>query len=109
MVVMKNLEQYRGFADKLEDFADKLKIMAHPDRLRILNLLMKSDSKNGKQIYKELNMPQSTLSQHLTKLRMHQLIYGRRKGVEIYYDINDSLVYKVIGILNEDTSKKKAV
>ncbi|MGR5984691.1 hypothetical protein ACUC2M_06215 [Bacillus cytotoxicus] len=54
-------------------------------------------------------MAQSTLSQHLTKLRMHQLIYGRRKGVEIYYDINDSLVCKVIGILSEDSSKKKAV
>ncbi|MGR5984690.1 hypothetical protein ACUC2M_06210 [Bacillus cytotoxicus] len=45
---MKNLEKYRGFADKLEDFADKLKIMAHPDRLRILNLLMEGDSKKWK-------------------------------------------------------------
>ncbi|TXR68238.1 ArsR family transcriptional regulator [Bacillus sp. AR18-7] len=76
--------------------------MAHPDRLKILNLLIKKGAQNGKQIYAELGMPQSTMSQHLTKLKMHGLIYGRRKRVEVYYDINDNLIWGIMGVLNEE-------
>ena len=54
-----------------------------------------------------LKMPQSTVSQHLTKLKMQKLIYGRREGTEVYYDIKDNLVWKIMIIPNKLNPKFK--
>ncbi|PGZ07261.1 transcriptional regulator, partial [Bacillus cereus] len=37
-----------------------------------------------------LQMPQSTISQHLSKLRAAKIITGTRKGLEIYYEVTDN-------------------
>ncbi|HDR4614687.1 TPA: ArsR/SmtB family transcription factor [Bacillus cereus] len=97
---MKNHEKY-------EEISNKLKVMGHPERLRILHLLIEKGAQNGKQINGMLKMPQSTVSQHLTKLKMQKLIYGRREGTEVYYDIKDNLVWKIMIIPNKLNPKFK--
>jgi ArsR family transcriptional regulator len=41
-----------------------------------------------------LELPQSTISQHLAKLRSLGIIEGKRHGLEVYYSV-----------VNEDTRK----
>lgn len=44
-------------------------------------------------------MPQSTVSQHLAKLKSVQVIRGNRTGLEIYYDITDDHIQNIIRTL----------
>ncbi|MBU5220682.1 ArsR/SmtB family transcription factor [Bacillus albus] len=82
----------------LEENAEILKIMGHPRRLKILYALYKYKMLNGTQINKILNLPQSTVSQHLCKMK-GKILKGDRKGLEIYYSINNSNVEKIISLL----------
>lgn len=40
-------------------------------------------------MYEMLQMPQSTISQHLSKLKATKVVTGTRKGLEIYYEVTD--------------------
>ncbi len=54
--------------DTLEKLAGILKALGHKDRLLIVNILM-SGEQNEDQIVDELGISQSSVSQHLTKLK----------------------------------------
>jgi len=81
-----------------ETQAEKLKAMAHPHRLCILKGLI--DNKcNVSKIQECLGLPQSTVSQHLAKLRAAGLIKGERNGQEICYKVADEDVMRVVRAL----------
>ncbi|GAA3328803.1 hypothetical protein GCM10020331_074260 [Ectobacillus funiculus] len=44
-------------------------------------------------------MPQSTISQHLAKLKAVNVVSGTRKGLEIYYEIKDARVAVILNAL----------
>ena len=67
-----------------EEKAEKLKAISHPHRLCIIKGLM-DNSCNVTKIQECLNLPQSTVSQHLAKLKSAGIIEGKRKRLEICY------------------------
>jgi ArsR family transcriptional regulator len=69
--------------------AEKLKALAHPVRLCIVRGLLQSGSCNVTCMQSNLNLPQSTISQHLAKLRAARIIEGVRNGLEVYYKVVD--------------------
>ena len=69
------------------EIAEMLKILAHPVRLCIINGLLGKGTCNVSHMQDCLGIPQSTLSQHLQKLRMAKIIVGERNGLEINYRI----------------------
>jgi ArsR family transcriptional regulator len=85
---MEKTEQY-------EKLADKLKAIAHPDRLCMVKGLLENKC-NVTKIQECLGLPQSTVSQHISKLKAAGIIVGERKGLEICYSVKD---VEVIGIL----------
>ncbi|UXZ09089.1 winged helix-turn-helix transcriptional regulator [Clostridium perfringens] len=74
---------------ELEKQAEFLKVLAHPVRLCIIKGLMKKNSCNVSFMQECLDMPQSTISQHLQKLRSVGIIEGERNGLEVNYKIKD--------------------
>ena len=84
---------------ELEKQAEFLKVLAHPVRLCIVRGLMKKDSCNVSFMKECLDMPQSTISQHLQKLRSVGIIEGERNGLEVNYKIKDKKVEEIIKIL----------
>ncbi|PEW56415.1 transcriptional regulator [Bacillus cereus] len=78
--------------------SELLKIMGHPVRLKIINELYKHKILNGKQITEILNLPQSTVSQHLCKMK-GEILKGDRKGLEVYYSISNLKVREIIAVL----------
>ncbi|HDR4369156.1 TPA: ArsR/SmtB family transcription factor [Bacillus cereus] len=84
----------------LEENADLLKVMAHPMRLKIVNELYKHKALNVTQVTQILKLPQSTVSQHLCKMR-GKILKRNRKGLEIYYSINNPKVEAIIELLNK--------
>lgn len=87
-------------SDAYQTDADFLKAMGHPLRLCILHYLSKTETSNVRLIQECINIPQSTLSQHLSVLRYAGIVTGNRKGNEIYYQIVDQRVRQVLDILN---------
>ncbi|WP_377865647.1 ArsR/SmtB family transcription factor [Bacillus sp. R86525] len=72
-----------------EEDVDMLKIMAHPIRLQIINELIQ---------YKKCNVTQSTVSQHLSKMR-GKVLKAERKGLEINNYFTNLKASQIVGIL----------
>jgi len=71
---------------QLEILASIMKIMAHPDRLRILCLL-KNGRKNVTELEKLLGDNQSFVSQQLRLLRLNGLVVSERENGFVYYSL----------------------
>lgn len=83
----------------LTEKAELLKAIAHPIRLCIVRGLLEQGACNVNTMQACLDIPQSTISQHLSKLRDHGIIKGTRHGVEIYYQVVNEDVKKIIQAL----------
>lgn len=83
----------------LDEYAKLLKALAHPVRLCIVQGLLKCDGCNVSDIQNCLDIPQSTLSQHLATLRHSGIIVGDRNGLEIIYKVIHPKVPIIIDVL----------
>ena len=81
------------------EIAEMLKVLAHPVRLCIINGLLGEGACNVNHMQNCLGIPQSTLSQHLQKLRMAKIIVGKRNGLEINYSICNEKVRELVEFL----------
>ena len=82
-----------------DEKANILKALAHPIRLCIVKGLLENGGSNVTNMQQCLNMPQSTVSQHLSKLKSCGIIEGERSGLEITYKIAEPMVEKLVEIL----------
>lgn len=83
----------------LEEKAELLKALGHPIRLCIIKGLVEINESNVSFMQSCLDVPQSTLSQHLGKLRALGIIEGVRKGTEIYYKVTNEEAIKIVKAL----------
>jgi ArsR family transcriptional regulator len=83
---------------KYETIAEKLKTLAHPQRLCIVKGLIDNEC-NVTKIQECLGLPQSTVSQHIAKLRTAGIIKGKRDGVEICYSVVDKDIVELVNLL----------
>jgi DNA-binding transcriptional ArsR family regulator len=81
-----------------EKYAELLKAMSHPHRLCIVKGLL-DNSCNVTKIGDCLNLPQSTVSQHLSKLKAAGIIQGKRDGNEICYTLVNDDAIKIVKML----------
>lgn len=87
-------------ADKqFNEYADILKVLAHPIRLCIVRGLIDHGECNVTYMQSCLGAPQSTISQHLQRLRTAGIIEGRREGLEIHYKVSNEKVIKIVEAL----------
>lgn len=84
-----------------EKKAEKIKALAHPHRLCIIKGLIEGGC-NVTKIQECLSLPQSTVSQHLAKLKAAGIIVGERNGLEICYRVVDEEVINIVKILLKD-------
>ncbi|ARJ25748.1 transcriptional regulator (plasmid) [Bacillus mycoides] len=78
---------------------EMLKTLSHPIRIQIITILMQHNTLNVSELVNKLQIPQSTVSQHLSKMKGKILGYDRR-GLEVYYYINNPKVPQIIEILS---------
>ncbi|MDD5021970.1 MAG: metalloregulator ArsR/SmtB family transcription factor [Endomicrobiaceae bacterium] len=81
---------------KIYDLAEIFKALSHPIRLKIVCNLLKKDSCNVNKIADGLNIPQPTVSQHLSILKNADVITGYRKGTQICYKVENKEVKKIL-------------
>lgn len=82
--------------ERFNDGAEILKVLGHPARMALIKVMMEKGPVNVTSLYEELEAPQSTVSQHLAKLKTAKIISGTRKGLEIYYEVTDERVETIL-------------
>jgi len=65
--------------------ANLFKALAHPVRIRILELLSSADERQVSELLEELDMEASHLSAHLAVLRTHGVVTSDRRANAVYY------------------------
>ncbi|OBR62934.1 transcriptional regulator [Paenibacillus oryzae] len=89
---------YRAFDAK----AEVLKAIAHPVRLCILNGLLQKGNCNVSFMQDCLGLPQSTVSQHLQKLRTAGIVEAERNGLEVNYSIKNEKIKQFVELFLEE-------
>jgi len=84
-----------------DEAAEMLKVLAHPIRLCIVKGLIENGGCNVSHMQDCLGIPQSTVSQHLQKLKTAGIIEGKRNGLEINYTVCDENVINLVNTLFE--------
>lgn len=92
--------------DILKRKSELIKVIAHPMRLCILHCLLENKC-NVSTLIEKMKIPQSTISQHLSKLKMCGVIEGERKGVEIEYRVINKEVEMIIKLLLGDCHEEE--
>ena len=85
---------------KLEDAASKLRAMAHPMRIAIIELLEKKEQMNVTQIYETLRIEQASASHHLNILKNKGVLDSRRDGKNTFYFLKHEALSQMIDCLN---------
>ena len=82
-------------------YADMFAAMGTEPRLRIMQLLLQAHPEGlvVSDIGSELNIPNSTLSHHLDKLKAEDLVRVRREGTFLWYSANTDTLKELLGFL----------
>ena len=75
-----------------------MKTLGHKDRLMILCLLANGEKSVG-QIAELLEISQSPLSQHLSRMRKEGLVNTRREAQTIYYSLKSGEASRIVNLL----------
>ena len=100
---------------KMQDvtrFADMLSAMGTEPRLRIMRLLLSAHPEGMVvgEIGEELEIPNSTLSHHLEKLKNEDLVSVEREGTFLRYRANTEGLQELLGFLYaECCTRNKAI
>lgn len=87
--------------ESLQSFkAELFKALAHPARIRILELL-RDGEKSVSQLQLGLGIEGSNVSQQLAILRMKNLVDTRKSGNMIYYRLRDPQVNDLLGVARD--------
>jgi ArsR family transcriptional regulator, arsenate/arsenite/antimonite-responsive transcriptional repressor len=93
--------QSSGSTERVAKYADMFSAMGTEPRLRIMQLLL-SAHPGGRvvgEIQEELDIPNSTLSHHLDKLRNEALVQVRRESAFLRYTANIEALQELLQFL----------
>ncbi|MGI8746690.1 MAG: ArsR/SmtB family transcription factor [Bryobacteraceae bacterium] len=93
-------------------YAGMLSAMGTEPRLRIMQLLLSAHPEGfvAGDIGSELEIPGSTLSHHLEKLKNEDLVSARREGTFLWYSANADALRELLGFLYaECCTRNKAI
>jgi ArsR family transcriptional regulator, arsenate/arsenite/antimonite-responsive transcriptional repressor len=102
----------RSAARDIVRYADMFQAMGTEPRLRILRLLLSAHPEGlvVGDILAKLDIPSSTLSHHLDKLKNEELVTVRREGTFLRYLANTESLQQLLGFLYaECCGRSKAI
>jgi ArsR family transcriptional regulator len=83
------------------DKSEVLKALGHPVRLQMVTGLLLHNECNVQKMVAALNLPQSTVSQHLAVLKSRGIVELRRDGVRSCYRLADERMVKLVKTLSQ--------
>lgn len=83
---------------ELQSFkAEFFKALAHPLRIRILELLRKGD-KYVSELQADMSVDSSVVSQQLAILRSRNIVVGIKEGTKVAYSVKDPLIFELLDV-----------
>lgn len=87
--------------NNLDQTAEFLKVIAEPNRLKILCILiLQKQEKCVCEIWQFLNLLQNLISHHLKVLKDSGLIDSRKEGTKVFYFFNQKNIKKFTSLLS---------
>lgn len=77
--------------------ADFFKTLAHPARIRVLELLREGERSVG-DLIPEVGLEASHLSQQLGVLRRANVLQARKEGSSVYYSVTDPRIFELLEV-----------
>lgn len=86
--------------NKLEMAASKLRAIAHPMRIAVIELLNDKPKMSVTEIYTKLNIEQASASHHLNILKNKGVLVSKRDGKKIFYSLKSKSLKDIIDCIN---------
>jgi ArsR family transcriptional regulator len=87
--------------DELQAFkAAFFRALAHPVRIRILELLIRNDL-SVQELQEALGVEQPVVSQQLAVLRTSNIVAGKKEGVSVRYAVRDPLIGNLLDVARQ--------
>lgn len=95
------MERHEGSRSEVVEKADRFAAMGNEARLRIVQLLLKAHPEGlvVNEIQAELGIPGSTLSHHLDKLKIEDLVNAHRQSTFLRYTANTETLRELMQFL----------
>jgi DNA-binding transcriptional ArsR family regulator len=77
--------------------ASLFRVLGHPARVRILELLREGERSVGA-LQTELRLDSGGTSQHLAALRRVGVVESRREGTSVFYRVDDAKVFELLAV-----------
>ena len=90
-----------------EEKAKLFRVLGHPARVRILELLRAGERSVGV-LQAELGLDSGGTSQHLAALRAIGLVTSRREGTSVFYRVDEERVFDLLEIGREILTRRLA-
>lgn len=91
---------------KLEMAASKLRAIAHPMRIAVIDLLNEKGKLSVTEIYSFLDIEQAAASHHLNILKNKGVLASRRVGKKIFYSLKSVTLTEIIECINKCNDDK---
>ena len=80
--------------------ADFFRLLGHPARVRVLELLRDGERSVG-DLQAELGLDSSGTSQHLTAMRRQGVLESRKAGTNVFYKVKDPRIFQLLEIAKQ--------
>ena len=90
----------------LERMAVMLRVLAHPHRLKIVEMLEDQGAAPVSKITETIRLPQAATSQHLGHMKKVGLLKSARQGKEVWYEIADHRALTILGCIRQKHGAK---
>jgi len=75
--------------------ADTIRVLGHPDRLKIVEVLEVKDA-SVSEIQEKVGLSQPIVSQHLARLKAHGIVEATREGQHVIYSLVEPKVEHIL-------------
>ncbi|MCR8969529.1 helix-turn-helix transcriptional regulator [Facklamia sp. 7083-14-GEN3] len=90
------MQTYGIKSKNLAGYVNVLKLLSHPIRFSIALLLKNNGVMNVSKIQQDLELTQSTVSQHISKLRDAKIVSADRDRTKIYYSLSSDIAKLIL-------------
>jgi DNA-binding transcriptional ArsR family regulator len=87
--------------EKLEQMAGRLRAIAHPMRIAIIEILSNEDELSVTEIYNHLEIEQASASHHLNIMKNKGVLKSKREGKKIFYSLMNNTLSDIIQCISK--------
>ncbi|MGC8864169.1 MAG: ArsR/SmtB family transcription factor [Bacteroidales bacterium] len=85
---------------RLEAAASRMRALAHPMRIAIIDMLTDTPKMSVTEIYERLGIEQAAASHHLNILKNKGILISKRDGKKIFYSLKNATLMQIVDCLD---------